>query len=319
MGQRANYIIKNQDKLTIHYTHWRANCIAQDLYLGEKRFLKYVNECKIVDEIINYPWIEGYVIIDILTKHICFWSWEIPNVTSVISYYLQALRDKWTGWTIEHLSNGMYDAEKILAIDYVSKQEFSKLDIPSEEEVIDDKVEEWVTVTVLIKHSNELFVTSTSNLSVESIISYGPKIIELLQRKPRCNLPNEEDATQECIIFDIDSKVIFISQSEFGLWEQTAPLWDSYALIMGDTGYIATLQMANIDTTNLLLPQDKVIEYFTALVAQTSDFNPADFAQRIIQDQKDVVFHPDFFDNTKPNRTIIEVITSKLKSLFKKK
>ena len=39
MGQRANYIIKKDNQLTIHYHHWRAINIFPDLYLGENAFL----------------------------------------------------------------------------------------------------------------------------------------------------------------------------------------------------------------------------------------------------------------------------------------
>ena len=319
MGQRGNYIIKNQNTLTIHYTHWRANCIAEDLYLGESRFLQYISECKITDEIINHPWLEGCVIIDKQAKHLYFWSWEIPNLTSLINYYLLELQVKWTGWHVEHLPNRMYDVEKLLGIDYISRQDFSEPDTNTEEEIIDDKVEDWATATVLIKQADDLFVTKTGNITIESIISYGPEVIKLLEFKPRCELPNEDNSTQESIVFDVDSKTIFISQSELGLWEQTAHLWAGYKLAMGDIGYISTLKLAGIDTANLLLAQNKISEEFTALVSQTRDFNPTEFSQRFIQEQKDVVFHPDFFDNVKPRKTFTEIFCTKLKDFFKKK
>jgi hypothetical protein len=319
MGQRGNYIIKNQNTLTIHYTHWRANCIAKDLYLGENQFLQYVSECKITDEIINYPWLEGCVIIDKQAKHLYFWSWEIPNLTSVINYYLLELQGKWIGWHVEHLPNRMYDVEKLLGIDYISKQDFSEPDTNTKEEIIADKVEDWETTTVLVKRADDVFVIKTGNITIKSIISYGPEVIKLLKFKPRYELPKEDDSTQESIVFDIDSKTIFISQSELGLWEQTAHLWTGYKLVMGDIGYISTLKIAGIDTTNLILAQNKISEEFTALVSQTRDFNPTEFSQRFIQDQKDVVFHPDFFDNAKPRKTFIEIFRTKLKALFKKK
>jgi hypothetical protein len=94
MGQRANYIIKNHDQLIIHYNHWRANCIAADLYLGEKRFIKFVEECQLNDEIMNEPWIEGCVVIEKSAKRLSFWTWEFSNETSVIEYYVSELAKK---------------------------------------------------------------------------------------------------------------------------------------------------------------------------------------------------------------------------------
>lgn len=42
MGHRVNYIIKEGNSITIHYNHWKANHIASDLYLAEKRFIQFV-------------------------------------------------------------------------------------------------------------------------------------------------------------------------------------------------------------------------------------------------------------------------------------
>ena len=95
MGQRANYIIKEGDKLTIHYNHWRANCIPSDLYLGETRFLEFVNNCKLHEEIIPEPWIEGCVVIDKPLRQLYFWEQFFPTETSVINFYLSQLSKKW--------------------------------------------------------------------------------------------------------------------------------------------------------------------------------------------------------------------------------
>lgn len=94
MGQRANYIFKEGDKLTIHYNHWRANEIPSDLYLGERRFLEFVDDCQIHEEIIPEPWIEGCVIIDKPGRQLYFWEQSFPSETSVINYFLSQLSEK---------------------------------------------------------------------------------------------------------------------------------------------------------------------------------------------------------------------------------
>ena len=193
MGQRANYIIKHQDKFTIHYNHWRANRIAADLYLGEKRFLKFVEECQVNEVILNEPWIEGCVIIDKVNKRLHFWTWEISIGTSVIEYYVSALAKRWEGWNVQVLKNRMYDVEKILGIEYISKQELLKPNILSKQEILDDKVEEWATALVIIKSTDKLFVTKTGNLNSELILSYGVEIIPFLFSKPEYELPKESD------------------------------------------------------------------------------------------------------------------------------
>jgi hypothetical protein len=53
MGQRANYILIENNKQVIHYHHWRANCIAADLYLGEKRFIEFVKSCRLANVLLD--------------------------------------------------------------------------------------------------------------------------------------------------------------------------------------------------------------------------------------------------------------------------
>lgn len=317
MGQRANYIIKNHDQLTIHYNHWRANCIATDLYLGEKRFLKFVEKCQLNDEIMNEPWIEGCVIIDKPAKQLYFWTWELSNESSVIEYFVNALAKKWEGWTVQFLENRMYDVEEILQIDYISKQELPKHNTWSKEIIANDKVEEWTTALVIIKNDNCLFVTKTGNLNIEVIVSFGEDIIPLLQNKPQYELPNEEDeATYECIVIDTAEKKLFINKSEFGLWEQSRDYWKGYEFTMGDFGYIETLRRARIDTANLTMAEDKVLEQFNGIVNRENNFDPYEVAEKLTKENGDIQFNPDFFDTVQPQRSVFSRFKSGMRRIF---
>lgn len=320
MGQRANYIIKEDNKLTIHYNHWRANSIASDLYLGEKRFLEFVNDCQLNDEIMNEPWIEGCVIIDKNTKSLFFWSLEFSRDTSVVDYYLQQLSKKWRNWKLTILKNGMYDAEKILAIDYIAKQELQSIDKPSKEDIIADKVEEWVTTLVIIKQGFSLFVTKTGNLNTESIISYGQDVLSLIKKKPKYDLPKEgEEGTYECVLIDQDNKKIFINESIFGLVETCKDFWTDYELIIGDFGYIETLRLAGVETSNLVLSEDETKSRFAEMVQVNDSFNPFEMAEKIKQDCNDVQFNPDFFDNVKPKKPLIDRLKENMNKIFRQK
>lgn len=317
MGQRANYIIKDGDNLTIHYNHWRADSIASDLYLGRERFLKFVRACQVNEVIMNEPWIEGCVIIDAASRQLYFWTFEFSRETSLIELYVSKLSKKWDGWVINILNNRMYDVEKILNIDYISKQEFTESIIRTEEDVLADKVEEWETAVVIIKEENSLAITKTGDLNIEAIVSYGKNIIPLLKAKPPADLPREgENSTYECIVIDTVDKRLYINESVFGLWEQSNNLWDGYDLTMGDYGYIKTLQLAGIDTSNLKMSKDRVVEKFTDLVKLNDNFNPMEMAEKLLKEDKDIQFNPDFFDNVQPEKTIMEKFKYRIKKLL---
>lgn len=319
MGQRANYIIKEGDKLTIHYSHWRANHIASDLYLGERRFLQFVSECQLHEEIIPEPWIEGCVIIDKPLRQLYFWEQFFPTETSLINFYLSQLSKKWEGWEVHIMKNRMYDAENILQIDYISKQELPELNVPSEGFVIKDKIEEWDTAMVIIKHEINLFITRTGNLDAEHIISYGAGIISLLKDKPQFTLPREEESvTSHCIIIDTFQKELFINKSTFGLWEQSKALWEGYNFTMGNFGYLETLDLAGIGTSNFEIPHKEVVEQFEHLVAPRANYDPSVIVEKLTKESKDIQFNPDFFDNGHPKKTVFETIKINLKKMFKR-
>ncbi len=300
MGQRANYIILDKDKKTIHYNHWRANSIATDLYLGEKLFLDFVNECQLNEELMNDVWIEGCVIIDLNTKSLFFWSLELTNDTSVIEYYLKELTKKWGDWKINILKNRMYDVEKILAIDYISNQTIETVYKPTKEEVVADIFEGWVATLVVIKKGTSIFVTKTGNLYIENIISFGQEIITLLKNKPSYDLPKEGKDSYSCILIDEDNRKIFINESILGLIELSKENWLNYNLIIGDFGYIEILRFAGIETKDLEFSEDEIISQFSNIVQINDNFDPFELAEKIKQEQGNVEFNPNFFDNIKP-------------------
>lgn len=318
MGQRANYILIEENKQTIHYNHWRANSIASDLYLGERRFIEFVKECKMVDVLLNEVWIEGCVILDIDKRTIYFWSSEF-GITSVADFYLKELQVKWKGWAINMLYNKMYDVEKILKIDYISNQELPKLSNYTKYQIVDDTVNDWVTA-IIIKTESKTHVTKTGDINLSGILNFGGSVVEILLSKQSFDLPIEDDYhVYECIVIDTLKKEIIIDKSEFGLWEQTLKKWDGYRFEMGDFGYIGVLNRAKIDTNKLSMSKEKVKEEFANMIARQTDFNPLGMAKKLLKEDKDIKFSSDFFDSVNPKRTFLEKIKDLLTKTIKQK
>jgi len=319
MGQRANYILIENNSQSIHYNHWRANCIVQDLYLGEKRFIEFVRTCKPDSEIMNEVWIEGCVIINLPKKELHFWSLEFEQ-TSAVEIYLRELHRKWRGWSIELLRNRMYDAEKVLNIDYISIQELVEPGNCTIDEIIADKIGEWQTALVIIKTNAETHTTLTGNIHIGGILNFGEPILEVLMAKPQYELPNESDYRFcQCIVIDAVSKEIIIDSSEFGLWEQTYKKWDGYKFKMGDFGYIGVLKLAGFETEKVIMPPDKAWQVFNDMVKQSNTFNPLAMAKLLMREGKDIKFSPDFFDNVSPKKTIFERVKNSIKKSVSKK
>ncbi len=300
MGQRANYIIKNDNELMVFYHHWRATNIIADLYLGKLEFINFVRSCKLSETIIDEPWIEGCVIIDISALKVYFWT-NIEKETSVMEYYLTEVNKKWAPWNVSMLANQMSDVEAILNIDYVSKQEKFDFHEVSMEDIINDKVDEYETTCVIIKEQDKLFVTKTASISPSDIIQFGENILSLILDKPNYDLPVEGVfQTYNTIIIDIANKQIFINSYIMNLWDLNSIKWNNYKFTMGDYGYLYTLQLAGIATKNLKMPIDKIEQAFQELIKQTEGFNPFAFAEKFLEDYQNAKFNPNFFDNQKP-------------------
>ncbi len=303
MGQRVNYVIRNGDRLTIHYHHWRANDIAADLYLGEKKFLAFVDTCAIKEQLINEPWIEGCVIIDKDNRRLHFWMLEFGDETSVIEYYLLALAKVWPGWELQFLPHAMYDIEKILGITYCALQELPPLHPLSEDALISAEDTSFEHSLVVIKGKDHLKAVATGNLYIEELLGYGERIIAVLLNRPGCALPAEEVAPYECMVIDTDQRHIYIGELHFGLWEQVAQLWDGYQVTHGYYGYLKTLALAGIDTSGLYMAPGVVKERFAELIKPSDSFDPGTIAAVILQEDKDARLHPDFLDNVVPGRS----------------
>lgn len=299
MGQRANYIIKQNQQLTIHYTHWRANHIASDLFLGEKRFLEYLQQCELSNELINEPWIEGCVIVDLDNRELFFWAFEFSKDTSVINYYLQQLKNKWFEWKIQLLKNGMYDVEQLLGIDYISRQELVPLNIVTKEAILEDTVQDWITTLVIIKEGTSAFVTMTGSLETDEILSYGPDILPLIKTKPHYPLPKEGVNTEKCIVIDGDQKYVYVNEYSIGFKEATQEHWKGYELFICDYGYIELLQHIGLETTDLVLSEKEIKQRFSEIVDNHTDFDQ------------------NFSDNFQPRNTFVEKLKNRIGRLFR--
>lgn len=301
MGQRANYIIKTGAEFVIHYTHWRSICVAADLYLGEKAFVSYVKDCDVSDVLLNEPWIEACVIVDLGEKKLQFWCGNLTAGESVAEYYLMQLAQKWVGWEITILENRMYEVEALLRVNYIAYQEKIHFFTATQQEITNTEYGDYNNNLVVIKHKGELFITRTSGVWSEAFVTYGEGVIDLLLAKPQVDkLPTEADE-YGCVIIDTDQKQLIIDSSSLHLWQEYGEKWDGYKLDMGNRGYLEMLRLAGLDTAGLLMPEDKILEQFKELIRYDEGFDPYALAASLAE-VDGVEFNEHYFDTVKPRQ-----------------
>jgi len=192
MAQKANYIIKSKGIIDIYYTHWRAINIASDLLLGPKKFITFVKEFDKKKELINEPWIEGCIYIDLDSKALLFWEIENLYQFSIRQKYLEHLKQKWKNWKVEYAEREMYDIEKKVNIAYTSNQkidlervDFNKLAI--------DSFDKYISCIVVIKRKENIVVKNLYSIREDELVLHGESIIDILDKKPNHNLKKETD------------------------------------------------------------------------------------------------------------------------------
>lgn len=319
MGHRANYIIKKNESLKIYYSHWRAKHIAVDLFLGERRFVDFVQNCQEDTSIMSEPWIEGCVVIDFTKKLLIFWSSDFSRSKAVKYMYITELSKKWTGWQVLQAENRMYDIDKILPeINYMAKQDMPVFNSPDISFVMNDYAVEWPTTLVIICDDlNNLFTTLTGDLRQEDIIAYGEEIVSLMLAKPATPLPVEGTGDGSfCVFIDLAKKKIIINESIFGLWESCGNKWPGYTFMMSDHGYLELLEKININTSSLENSAEEVNKEFEELIKMRESFDSYKMAEKLKAENNNIKFNPAFFDTVRPKKTFLEKLQFRLKKIF---
>ncbi|MFD2561261.1 hypothetical protein [Aquimarina rubra] len=315
MGQRGNYIIKTKDGIDIYYTHWRANLIANDLLLGKRKFIDHIQQFEKRDELINEPWIEGCVLVDLTIKKLLFYEIEQLSEYSLREAYLAILKDKWPGWKIVYAEKEMYDIEKELSISYTKHQEtnFNRIEI---ERLKNDEVSDYVACFIILKKDGQVALKKLYTGSDEEVALVGEQLIDILQNKPSSPLVKESEIEiWDILLIDRDQKQLYVNQSITGLNEALVDLWPNWKIEIGSFGYIKLLEVAGYDTTELRMNQTEIDEHIKSILNYKDDFDPIKTAEKILENHQDVKFHPSFFENIKPKKTLLD----KIKSIFKKK
>lgn len=303
MGSRANYIIKSEHGVRIYYSHWRASYIAKDLYLGYEKLKYFIEQFDEDDEIINYPWIEGCILIDEQTKNVIFWEDTYLIELTLRREYLKRISEIWCGWRIQYAYKHMYDIEKYLNIDYISKQEIdperADLDL-----LKNDKVDGYHESVIMIKEYRETGVWYTGCISGEEILLLGEEIINIIKAKPRDTLLKESEIHfWGGIAIDLDCKHIYYSDTTPRMVDEISKIWNDWNIVTGNFGHLGLLEYLGVGTAPYQLSKEEIEMKINEIINAKDDFDPNKFAKELIDKEKDVQFCLNFFENIKPNNT----------------
>jgi hypothetical protein len=136
MGHRADYVIVESGRASIHHSRFGALSIAVDALLGPQELADYAGELEARDKLTDDTWCEGALLADYDVRLLLLHTDHGP-VRESIGFrraYLAVLRERWPGWQVRWAARDQADIVDHLGMD--------------PENVIKDRSPPWPAMTV---------------------------------------------------------------------------------------------------------------------------------------------------------------------------
>jgi hypothetical protein len=265
MGHRANFVLVEQGKATIYYSHWGAKTIPDMLVAGPDRCWNSIQRLTPGSELLDNVWAEGGLLLDRDQRRLLFWGGEEIKYTPYLRrVFLPALRLLWPEWTVEWALYGVADLADALHIDRsaVLIGEFAEGFHP--ENPLSDEVlleNEFETTLITIKEKDGMVLNYRMCGLPGSILSVGPHLLDVLARKKPDTLPHERDEEfEEGAFLDLANRQIWV-------WEKSTldprylaalrTLWPGWYVAGHGEGIVRQVILSGHDPFPIMVPQDE--------------------------------------------------------------
>lgn len=120
MGQRANYVIVEDDGYALYYSHWSANTLDRDLFWGPEPAIDFVRQQapREPGQWLDQIWAEGGALLNPEMRHLILFggedvNWDVP----LRRLYLTLLEGAWPGWDIAWAHEGLVNFTDYLGLE----------------------------------------------------------------------------------------------------------------------------------------------------------------------------------------------------------
>lgn len=301
MGHRGNYILRENGKTKIFYTHWRTYKIAHDLLVDPKEYIEYIKRFELRDQLVFYPWIEGFVIVDLDNMKLVFSEIEFLYQYSVRQEFLKILAKIWEGWNIEYAEKGLYKLAEKVDQSYISNHE-EEFNLIKFEEFQNGEDEEFFRLITFFKSTNGEKKVNYYDLELDSVLLLGERIIAELEASKSKNLIQEIDFfdAEYILYINLERKEILINEGIPLLKEKLETIWVNWKISIRDIGYIGFVKEIGLNSNEIEMTQEEVKNSISEIKRSNEDFNLDKFGEKLKKTQTNIKFHSNFFENIKP-------------------
>ena len=108
MGQRANYVVVEEDGWKLYYSHWAGSTADRDLFWGPEHTLEFVRDQDPTSSWLDEVWCEGGALIDTVGKALLWFGGEdIRGDVARHRLTLALMRRIWSGWSVHWAFEGL--------------------------------------------------------------------------------------------------------------------------------------------------------------------------------------------------------------------
>ena len=121
MGQRANFVVVDDQGWRLHYSHWAANQVCQILIAGPAaatRFIEAQRPCPDREnDWLDDVWAEGGAVVDHTVRRLVFYGDDLMLDIAPKRMFLRLLELTWPGWEIRWAYDGIGDLAAAVGVD----------------------------------------------------------------------------------------------------------------------------------------------------------------------------------------------------------
>ncbi len=273
MGHRANYIIQSTYRLDIYYSHWRGEHVAKDMALGYRDLKEYIEQCEKRYSLLEYPWMEGCILIDESIRKVIFWEekWSINK--SIREAYIRYLESVWRGWTVVCARHGMLDIEQSLDSGY---SEFQRLDKGActfadfTEETNHAEKDQFI----ILKKGGAIRIWYF-DMPVKEMGLLGASIIPILLNKEDGGFLLEGRTMDKYgMAIDMDTETLYFGRALARIEEALQSMWPGWNIIAGGFGYLDLLACLGQSFGEYAMSEADVYYHISSFLAEEDALDP---------------------------------------------
>ena len=121
MGQRANFVLVDEEGWRLHYSHWAANRVSRILIAGPAaatRFIEAQHVCPDREhDWLDDVWAEGGAVVDHTARQLLFYGDDLALDIAPKRALLRLLELTWPGWEIRWAYDGIGDLAAAVGVD----------------------------------------------------------------------------------------------------------------------------------------------------------------------------------------------------------